>query len=100
VRVIGISHRDYLGDNLGKGCVVRGIVFDEEGLRAATTLELRDLRPDDVRVELKAAGVCHSDVSVVDGETTLILLRDLEHFGKRSEISLHAVDAIDKDQST
>jgi Zn-dependent alcohol dehydrogenase len=46
---------------------MRGIVFEEGKIGAVSSLELRDLRPDDVRVELKAAGVCHSDVSVVDG---------------------------------
>ena len=46
---------------------MRGIVFDEGGLSVADDLTVRDLRPDEVRVDLQAAGVCHSDVSVVDG---------------------------------
>ncbi len=46
---------------------MRGIVFDEGGLRVADDLTVRDLRPDEVRVDLQAAGVCHSDVSVIDG---------------------------------
>jgi Zn-dependent alcohol dehydrogenase len=46
---------------------MRGIVFDEGGLSVATDLTVRDLRPDEVRVDLQAAGVCHSDVSVIDG---------------------------------
>ena len=28
---------------------------------------MRDLRPGEVRVDIQAAGVCHSDVSVIDG---------------------------------
>jgi len=46
---------------------VKGIVFDEDGLNVVSDLTLRDLRPDEVRVDLQAAGVCHSDVSVIDG---------------------------------
>jgi Zn-dependent alcohol dehydrogenase len=46
---------------------MRGIVWEESKLQVVDALELRPLRPDDVRVEIKAAGVCHSDVSVVDG---------------------------------
>ena len=46
---------------------MRGIVYEEGKLDVVSSLELRDLRPDDVRVEIKAAGVCHSDLSVLDG---------------------------------
>jgi S-(hydroxymethyl)glutathione dehydrogenase/alcohol dehydrogenase len=46
---------------------MRGIVFDEDGLAVASDLTVRDLRADEVRVDLQAAGVCHSDVSVIDG---------------------------------
>ena len=46
---------------------MRGIVYEEGTLDVVSTLELRDLRPDDVRVEIKAAGVCHSDLSVLNG---------------------------------
>jgi alcohol dehydrogenase (NADP+) len=33
-----------------------------------TTLERRDLRPDDVRIEIKYAGICHSDIHQVRDE--------------------------------
>lgn len=46
---------------------MKGIVFDEGGLSVVTDLTVRDLRPDEVRVDIQAAGVCHSDVSVIDG---------------------------------
>jgi Zn-dependent alcohol dehydrogenase len=46
---------------------VKGILFDEGGLAVATDLELREVRAGEVKVEIQAAGVCHSDVSVIDG---------------------------------
>ena len=46
---------------------MKGIVFDEGGLSVATDLSVRDIRPDEVRVDIQAAGVCHSDISVIDG---------------------------------
>jgi Zn-dependent alcohol dehydrogenase len=46
---------------------VKGIVFDEGGLSVVTDLTVRPLRADEVRVDIQAAGVCHSDVSVIDG---------------------------------
>ena len=46
---------------------MKGILFDEGGLAVADDLTLRDLRAGDVRIEIQAAGVCHSDVSVIDG---------------------------------
>ena len=46
---------------------MKGIVFDEGGLSVATDLSVRDIRPDEVRVDIQAAGVCHSDVSVING---------------------------------
>ncbi|WP_334143515.1 Zn-dependent alcohol dehydrogenase [Rhabdothermincola sp.] len=46
---------------------MRGVVFDENGLAVATDLSTRDLRAGEVRVRIEAAGVCHSDVSVIDG---------------------------------
>ena len=36
-------------------------------LEVRDDVEVRDLRPDEVRVRIHAAGLCHSDVSVVDG---------------------------------
>jgi S-(hydroxymethyl)glutathione dehydrogenase/alcohol dehydrogenase len=46
---------------------MRGVLFDEAGLAVVEDLSTRSLRPGEVRVRLGAAGVCHSDVSVVDG---------------------------------
>jgi Zn-dependent alcohol dehydrogenase len=46
---------------------MRAIVFDDSGLNVVDDVDVRDLRPDEVRVDLQAAGVCHSDVSVIDG---------------------------------
>src|SRR6476660_7340824 len=47
---------------------MRGIVFGEGGvLEVVKTLELRDVRPDEARVQIVRAGLCHSDVSVIDG---------------------------------
>ncbi|GAB3622368.1 NAD(P)-dependent alcohol dehydrogenase [Mariniluteicoccus endophyticus] len=34
----------------------------------ATTIERRDLRPDDIRIEIRYAGICHSDIHTVRGE--------------------------------
>ena len=45
---------------------MKGIVFDgSASLR--DDIEVRDLRPGEVRVKIEAAGLCHSDVSVLDG---------------------------------
>jgi len=46
---------------------MKGIVWDGEQATVETGLELRDLRGGEVRVAIEAAGLCHSDVSVLDG---------------------------------
>jgi len=46
---------------------VKGIVWDGEKAALRDDVEVRDLRPGEVRVKLHAAGLCHSDVSVLDG---------------------------------
>lgn len=46
---------------------MRGIVFDGQAVEVADDLEIRDPGPRDVRVRISAAGVCHSDLSVIDG---------------------------------
>lgn len=46
---------------------MRGIVFDGEKMEVADDLEIREAGPRDVAVRIRAAGVCHSDLSVVDG---------------------------------
>ena len=46
---------------------MKGIVFDGEELRVVEGLELRDPGPGEVIVRIANSGVCHSDVSVIDG---------------------------------
>lgn len=46
---------------------MRGILFDGEGAVVVDGLGVTDLEPDQVRVRIGAAGVCHSDVSVING---------------------------------
>lgn len=46
---------------------MRGIVFDGERVEVVHDLEVRDPGPHEVKVRIGAAGLCHSDLSVVDG---------------------------------
>ena len=46
---------------------MKGIVFDGEELRLVEGLEVRPPGPGEVNVKIVNAGVCHSDVSVIDG---------------------------------
>jgi len=46
---------------------VRGIVYDGTKAQVTDTLEVRAPGPGEVRVRIAAAGVCHSDQSVLDG---------------------------------
>jgi len=46
---------------------VRGIVFNGEKAEITDALEVRAPGPTEVKVKIAAAGVCHSDVSVMDG---------------------------------
>jgi S-(hydroxymethyl)glutathione dehydrogenase/alcohol dehydrogenase len=46
---------------------MRGIVWDGKEAKVESGLELRDLRGGEVRVRIGAAGLCHSDVSVLEG---------------------------------
>jgi len=39
-----------------------------DGRFETTTVERRDLRADDVRIDIKFAGICHSDIHTVRGE--------------------------------
>ena len=45
---------------------MRGIIFDGAKARLTDGLEVRDPGPGEVLVRIRAAGVCHSDVSVID----------------------------------
>ncbi|MER7398606.1 Zn-dependent alcohol dehydrogenase [Streptomyces sp. NPDC000151] len=46
---------------------MRGVIFDGEAPWVVTDLEVRAPGPGEVLVGIRAAGLCHSDVSVVDG---------------------------------
>ena len=46
---------------------MRGIVFDGTSATLRTDVDVRPIRPGEVRVAIKAAGLCHSDVSVING---------------------------------
>ena len=52
-------------DGLG---AVRAAVFDGPGSVSVEELELEAPRAHEVRVRMRASGVCHSDLHVVDGE--------------------------------
>ncbi len=46
---------------------MRAIVFDGKQAAVATDVEVRDTAPTEVKVRMVSAGVCHSDLSVIDG---------------------------------
>lgn len=46
---------------------MRGVIFDGKQTRVVDDLETREPGPGEVRVAVSAAGLCHSDLSVVDG---------------------------------
>ncbi|MEU5594414.1 Zn-dependent alcohol dehydrogenase [Streptomyces sp. NPDC020298] len=46
---------------------MRGVVFDGEQVRVLDDLAVRDPGPGEVRVAISAAGLCHSDLSVLSG---------------------------------
>ncbi|MGW8374423.1 Zn-dependent alcohol dehydrogenase [Streptomyces sp. ODS28] len=46
---------------------MRGVVFDGKQVRVAGELEVRGPGPGEVLVGIRAAGLCHSDLSVTDG---------------------------------
>ncbi|MDT0438084.1 MULTISPECIES: Zn-dependent alcohol dehydrogenase [Streptomyces] len=46
---------------------MRGVVWDGTRVEVVDDLEVRDPGPGEVRVAVRAAGLCHSDLSVVDG---------------------------------
>ncbi|WP_461084538.1 alcohol dehydrogenase catalytic domain-containing protein [Streptomyces deserti] len=46
---------------------MRGVVFDGKRVRVVDDLDVRDPGPGEVLVVISAAGLCHSDLSVVDG---------------------------------
>ncbi|MFF4834766.1 Zn-dependent alcohol dehydrogenase [Streptomyces sp. NPDC001315] len=46
---------------------MRGVIYDGKQVRVVDDLEVRDPGPGEVLVAVSAAGLCHSDLSVVDG---------------------------------
>ncbi|MDQ1010118.1 Zn-dependent alcohol dehydrogenase [Streptomyces sp. V4I23] len=46
---------------------MRGVVFDGTRAQVVDDLEVRDPGPGEVLVAIAAAGLCHSDLSVIDG---------------------------------
>ncbi|MEV7071344.1 Zn-dependent alcohol dehydrogenase [Streptomyces sp. NPDC093990] len=46
---------------------MRGVLFDGRQVQVVDDLEVGDPGPGEVRVAVAAAGLCHSDLSVVDG---------------------------------
>lgn len=46
---------------------MRGIVYTGDGVEITDQLEVADPGPGEVRVRVGAAGVCHSDLSVING---------------------------------
>ena len=45
---------------------MKAIVYDGEGIEVRKDVEARDPRPSEVRVKIEAAGLCHSDLSVIE----------------------------------
>ncbi|MEI7885800.1 MAG: zinc-binding dehydrogenase [Actinomycetes bacterium] len=46
---------------------MKALVWDGEQAKVETDVQVRDLRAGEVRVRIDAAGLCHSDVSVLNG---------------------------------
>lgn len=46
---------------------MRGVVYDGKQVQVVHDLEVRDPGPGDVLVRVVAAGLCHSDLAVIDG---------------------------------
>jgi Zn-dependent alcohol dehydrogenase len=45
---------------------VRAVVYDGQGIEVKKDVEVRDPRPTEVKVKIGAAGLCHSDLSVIE----------------------------------
>lgn len=48
--------------------VMRGVLFDGEKVVVTSDLEVQEPAPGEVRVRIQAAGLCHSDLAVIDGK--------------------------------
>ncbi|MEU9090385.1 Zn-dependent alcohol dehydrogenase [Streptomyces sp. NPDC087901] len=60
---------------------MRGVVFDGKRTEVVDDLEIRDPGPGEVLVAVAAAGLCHSDLSVIDGTIPFPLPVVLGHEG-------------------
>lgn len=60
---------------------MKGIVWDGSALHVVQNLEVRDPGPGEVRVQIVNSGVCHSDVSVVNGTIPFVTPVVLGHEG-------------------
>ncbi|MFF0160013.1 Zn-dependent alcohol dehydrogenase [Streptomyces sp. NPDC005263] len=60
---------------------MRGVVFDGKRVEVVDDLVVRDPGPGEVQVAVSAAGLCHSDLSVVDGTIPFPLPVVLGHEG-------------------
>ncbi|MFI6577941.1 NAD(P)-dependent alcohol dehydrogenase [Nocardiopsis sp. NPDC050513] len=61
--------------------VTAAVVEERGGPFRLTRVEFDDLRPDEVRVRVRAAGVCHTDLAARDGRTPFPLPAVLGHEG-------------------
>lgn len=50
---------------------MRGVVYDGERVEVVDDLDVRDPGPGEVQVAISAAGLCHSDLSVVERDIAL-----------------------------
>lgn len=57
-----------LGGNYYMITTTARAVFDPEGPFKLTTIERRELKPHDVLIEIKYAGICHSDIHTARGD--------------------------------
>jgi len=73
---------------------VRGIVYTGEGVEVTDELEVRGPGPTEVQVRMQAAGVCHSDLSVINGTIPFPAPAVLGHEGAG------VVEAVGADVST
>jgi S-(hydroxymethyl)glutathione dehydrogenase/alcohol dehydrogenase len=69
---------------------MKGIVWDGESATLRDDVEVRDLRAGEVRVRLSAAGLCHSDVSVLDGTIMFPTPAVLGHEGAGEVVAVAA----------
>ncbi|MDX2999518.1 alcohol dehydrogenase catalytic domain-containing protein, partial [Streptomyces scabiei] len=67
---------------------MRGVVFDGKRAEVVDDLAVRDPGPGEVLVAVSAAGLCHSDLSVVDGTIPFPVPVVLGHEGAGVVLSL------------